>query len=256
MQLKKHSIFLAITLFIGLVAFSGTYFFRVNNAIEKPQPALKDEYQQVAKRLTSLIDSSVQVEGDIYLYDGEKPDVLKEKSSFCFVKRGNSFYSQMSHQQTFCNGKYIVLVDSANKQIVVSKAADTAMAATSGNPLFNKMLTDTSALTISGEIMDAVNGRQLVLSDDNVPDIQSFSIYYNPANYMITTAEIAWWKNPLHAQNKNEEQKVWLTKMLYKYTRKSNIDINKKMQEVLVVKSDNNIEIQKAYGNYQIHKLF
>lgn len=256
MHFKKHSIFLGITLLIGLVAFSGTYLYSVNNSIKKSQPVLKEEYQHLAKRLASLIDSSVQVEGEIYLYDGEKPDVIKEKSNFFFIKHGNSYYSQMSHQQTFCNGIFIVLVDSLNKQIIVSKAVDTATAASSGNMLFNKLLTDTSALSISGEVTDSENGRQLVINDDNMPEIKSYTIDYNASTYIVNTAEIVWWKNPLHAQSKDEEQKVWLTKMLYKYTRKSSIAIDMKLQEILVFKDDNQIELQGAYRYYQIHKLF
>src|SRR5260221_7016451 len=88
-------------------------------------PSAKEEYVRLMQKFMSP-GSSQQLEGDINLYDGAHPGIVKERSSFVYIRKDGNAYSRLASQETIFNGKFLVQLDSLHKVLFITPVSDSA----------------------------------------------------------------------------------------------------------------------------------
>lgn len=207
------------------------------------------------KRLYALYmraDTSMYVSGTIHLYDEEKIDELKETTAFASFRNGTHFYSRFGHLQTLGEDSLVVLLDTLNKRIVLSKMDKESLSNARGGIFpFESYLEDTATFRISADLSEKNGQRVLVIRSDLDPGIASCSIAYDPASGQINNAEIRWRKDNALPAGKEEEEKCWLTKIRYEYKPAARVNIKELMEKIIVVK-DGKIVTTPAYSGYEL----
>lgn len=197
-------------------------------------PEAKEEYKKLVDHYFNK-DSIISLSGYIHLFDAAAPGIEKEKAGFSFYKKGLKFYSQLSYQKTWCDGSLIVLLDSFNRKLIVSKVTDTNLLKQAVLP-FDKLFSDTAAFQITATVSEKNNLRQLQIKSDLNPQVNSYSIVYDPTTYDIKYSEITWWKSGTQLDSINNKN-LWITRIDYQIGNRD-IDINNAIKKLIVIKKD------------------
>lgn len=254
--MKKRKIFipLLVLLVMTSLAIAGNYsgwFAGKETRIEQPDAI--EEYRRLYERYTRP-DSIVHIKGTITLHDGENPSSTQEQSSFLFLKKGQQFYSQLSHLQTFSNGQLIIQLDTVDKTISVLPGNTTGASLPEGmgQPSFGVLFNDTAGFRIAATVAGDQQERILSCQSDVNPDIRRFRLVYNSATYQLRQAEIEWWKDALLTDS--SENKVWITRINYQELPGKEWKIDEMINAIITV-SKNGIEPTPRYKEYTIHDL-
>ena len=217
-------------------------------------PGVKDEYARLMRKFLQQ-DSAIHLSGAVSIYDGEEPTIAKEKSTFISLRSGHSFYSSLSFQQTFSNGRFLVQLDSLHRILFVSSTSDSSKnpsAAPDPAGMIDKLFSDTASFKISGTVSGDDKDRSIMIKSDFNPEIQSFTIRYSPIDYSLKSAEIRFWKNGQYSgDSTTNHDKVWISKIDYREYPAKELNIDSMINKVLVIRG-NSIEPTSAYKDYRV----
>jgi hypothetical protein len=256
---KKKIILTAgvLLLVTGLLAIANNFhWLGLNSSDNKTElPDAKEELRKLYA-VYNRPDTSLNIKGVIKLYDRENKDALKEKTPFSYSKKGIQQYSQLGYVQTFINDSLLVQLDTLNKYIIVSKTGAGSIPQSGQTILpFEKFVQDTSTFKIELTVTEKNKERVLTIKSDLNPGIRSSAIYYDPATYKISKAEIEWWKEAMVYENEDTDKKTWLTVMEYSYPVLSEIPVVEKIKKIIIIK-DGKVEPAPAYKEYQFQVTF
>ncbi len=250
---KKVITGIVVLMATGLLAVAGNYLWSKFSGNEKPElPSLKDELSKIAAKY-DIENNGFTIKGDINLFDGENPGAVKEKTSFYFSKKGNQFCSQLSYQQTLCNGKVVLQADTVNKILIVSTISTEALAAAQKSVMpFDKMFSeDTTSFRISGTVSETGKQRKVYFKNDYTPEVRSVSLFYDTLQYNVIKSEIEWWKDAGAVEENTKGNPVWITKINYEYLPFQDLNIDEKISRFVSIK-DNKAEPALPYKDYKI----
>jgi len=217
-------------------------------------PSAKEEYARLMQKMMSP-GASLQLEGDIDLYDGAHPDVVKEKSSFLYLLAGRNSYSRLSCQETFFNGKFLIQLDSLHKLLFITPVSDSAQSQPAfSDPLSmaNRLFSDTASFKVTGTVTGDDRLRHITLSSDFNPEIQNFTVDYSPVDYSMKRAEIRFYKTGRKEDAAGSDStNVWISKIDYRESRMKAPDVNKMISRIFTVDKDQ-ILPTVAYRDYKI----
>src|SRR4051812_44851384 len=113
------------------IAMAGNYagWFYQYGGRKAVLPTASEEFRKLYERFMQQ-GSTIDMSGDILLYDGENRSGAKERNSFHFIKNGMASYSQLGYIQNYCNGKLLLQLDTVNRLIIVARAGDQSAAQT------------------------------------------------------------------------------------------------------------------------------
>lgn len=218
-------------------------------------PPAKEEYAKLVERFLHP-DSATVVSGTVALYDGEHPEVLKEKSEFLSVRDGRMFYSKMSSVEVMYNGQYFAQADSVNKLLMVAgvrealSSAPVQPAAVGG--MADRWFSDTASFKVTGTVTGDDNERTVTIHSDFNPEMQYFTLRYSPADYSIRGVEIRFWKNRRAEDDTLAgRDKVWISRIEYRAVNGARPDINQRMSRIFRVEK-HTVVPTPAYGDYGI----
>jgi len=216
-------------------------------------PAAKEEYAKLLQHFLHS-DSAMAIRGTVILYDGEHPDVLKEKSDFLSVRDGRSFYSKMSSVEIMYNGKYFAQADSVHKILMVAGVLE-ALPDNPAQPAIGGMVdrwfSDTASFKAAGAVSGDNNERTITIYSDFNPNIQYFTLRYSPADYSVKGAEIRFWKSNRAETDTAAGNKVWISRIEYGPVHAERPDVNKQMSRIFRVEK-HTVVPAPAYGDYRI----
>ena len=224
-----------------------------NNKPVAPQEATSapEEFKKLMKRYGQANDSLALVTGTIRIYDEENKGKLKETSSFRYLRSGAGYYMQLSYLQTFCDGKWVVQLDTVNRQIVVEKARgqfpggmiNPAMAQES-------FFSDTARFRITGVVKTEGNQRSLRLQSELNPETRYSTLFYDTLSYRLSKAEIERWKPGAAADEKGD--KIWLVKIDYQYPPAETMDLRRRIRSMVSV-DGGKPTLTVAYRDYELN---
>jgi hypothetical protein len=214
-------------------------------------PSAREELQKLARWYRQPADSPVCVTGTIRIYDRENRDSLKETRTFRYVRSGKGYYMQLSYLQTFCDGAWLVQLDTVNHQLVVEKApaGDAATVMNFVTPP-EKLFSDTAQFRTTGTVMEEGKERSLRMTSELNPEIRSATLYYDTLTYRIGRAGIEWWKPGTAADEKGE--KVWLAKIDYQYPPVQKMDLRLKIRSIVDI-DGRQVTAVGVYRDYDLH---
>jgi hypothetical protein len=255
---KKIIILVLLTATVSMLAIAGKLI--VDNKGGHPRtdapalPSAKEEYARLMQRIMSP-GSSLHMEGDINLYDGAHPDVVKEKSSFVCVQEGRNAYSRMSCQETFFNGKFLVQLDSLHKLLFITPVSDSAQnqpAFSDPLSLANRLFSDTASFKVSGTVTGDDRLRHITITSDFNPEIQNFTVNYSPSDYSMKSAEIRFYKSGRREDVPGSDStNVWISRINYRESRMKDPDVNSMISRIFTIDKDQ-IVPAVAYRDYKI----
>jgi hypothetical protein len=260
MNKKKILIPLAVLLILsGLVAIAGNYHWFGLNIVNKTTADLPDAKEELKKLYTvySNPDSAMHIEGTIRLFDRENEDAFKEEAKFSYSRKGKQLFSELGPIQSVMADSIIVQLDTANKYILVSKIDGAAElpAQAAGLP-FEKFMQDTSAFKIEAAVSEKGKERALTIKSELNPEIKSSTLYYDPATYRISHAEIEWWKEAIVYKDEDSQKKTWLSVIRYTYPLSSGKSAAEEIKKIIVINKEGKAEPAKAYNDYSIRSSF
>ena len=229
-------------------AMAGYHWWKISGdqpAPEKTMPSAAEEFGKVMLAY-GRADSLSGVSGTIRIYDNEDKGALKETKTFYFVRSGAGYYVQLSYLQTWCDGVWMVQLDTVHHRVQVSKAQAGAGAGLPG-PLAT-LFSDTARFRISGTVTDEGNERELHLQNELRPEIRSTTLFYDTLSYRLNRAEMEWWKPSALPDEKGD--KVWLTKIDYRYSPAPRLDLSEKIRSILTVTGDV-AKLTETYRDYE-----
>jgi hypothetical protein len=218
---------------------------------ENEYPPVKEEFARLYDRLNGK-DSTLNLSGTIRLYDSETPNSIKETTPFSFTRSGSSFVSLLGSMQTMSNGHVFIQLDTTNRYLMVSPIDENALSSSAKAVMpFDALFSDTATFRMSGKVGGSATERFIELTSDFSPEIKSMTIYYDPANYMITHAELQWWKNNMIPNNAKEPD-TWITKIQYSYPLFIGLDIEDKISDIITI-NKNTVEPAAPYRDYRFN---
>ena len=224
------------------------------NADGTELPSAREEYQKLIRKLM-FEDTTVKFSGAIRVSDGDNPQVIKEESSFSYMRSGHSFYSSLAYQQTLFNGRYLLQIDSLHKMAfitVIGENADHADQLYDPGSLTERLFSDTAKFKFSGSVTGDDKLRSITLTSDFNPEIQNFTVWYSPVDYSMKRAEVRFYKSGRHSDDTTgNNEHVWISSIDYRATSMKDVDIDKMINKVFVVKKGL-IEPTAAYQQYKI----
>jgi len=253
---KKILILVLLTVTVSMLAVAGKLIADIkvgHPRMDVPAlPSAKEEYAKLMQKMMSP-GASIQLEGEISLYDGEHPDVVKEKSPFLFMLAGRNSYSRLSNQETFFNGKFLVQLDSLQRLLFITPVGDSAQyQANFSNPLSltDRLFSDTASFKISGTVTGDDRLPHITIISDFNPEIQNFTVDYSPSDYSMKSAEIRFYKTGRREADQDSAN-VWVSKIDYRESRMKYPDVNKMISRIFTVDGDQ-IFPAVAYRDYKI----
>ena len=234
-------------------------------APERELPSAVEELKKVMQQYRRIADTSASVAATIRIYDLENKAALKETRTFRYVRCGAGYYAQLSYLQTFCDGKWIVQLDTVNRQIGVTKLARDAAgtnlsgasgtiapggAAWIGGGSLEALFSDTARFRTTGTVTAEGDQRALHMHSDLNPEIRSVALYYDTLAYHLYRTEIEYWKPTARLDDKSD--KVWLAKIEYHYPQAEKMDI-RRMFTAIVTIDGRKVTVGAAYRDYQLN---
>lgn len=261
-MLRRKFIFIALllTLSVSLLAVAAKVIGPKKVVREVPAadlPPLQEEYTRLMKKYMSP-DSAIRLNGEVVLYDGAQPGVVKERSPFTYARSGSNFYSSFSFQKTYFNGKMLVQVDSLHKIVIIATVTDSARKAqartigASGFPgLSDKLFADTSGFRITGTVNGDDKQRNIVISSDFNPEIKQCTLYYSPVNYSMKSAEISFYKSGRQRDEGAANDDVWISRIEYREAPKEPLDVDAMIGTIFSVQKNTLIPTPE-YFSYRV----
>jgi len=249
--MSTKTIFISILLLSALTAATAGLGIwkeqRRNIEGHSSTPSATSEYQRLLQRYRLTIDSLGSVAGTIRIYDKERGNAIKETRSFRYIRSGKGYYMQLSYMQTFCDGEWVVQLDTVNRQISVGKASPDAV-----SPMLpaEAIFTDTAHFRTTGEVSEDVGGRQLRVVSDIDPAIRSSTLFYDTVGYQLRRADIEWWKSGVIPDGKSD--KIWLMKIEYSYPQNKNMAVHERIKNIVAIR-DGQITAAPAYRDYSLN---
>jgi len=220
-------------------------------ALQRVLPSAPEELQKLIQQYRRKADSSASVAGTIRIYDRENKDLLKESKTFRYLRYGMEYYMQLSSLQFFCDGIWLVQLDTVNRQIVVEKAPPGGPGGMmSLAPPPEIFFSDTARLRISGTVMAEGDQRSLRLQSELNPEIRSSTLFYDTLSYQLNKAEIERWKPGTSPDEKGD--KIWLVKIDYQYPPAEKMDLRKKIKSIVSIDGHRVIP-GAAYRDYEVN---
>jgi len=259
MTLKKKITFLMLlAITVSMLAIAGRIIkHRHDDDHMEKSPALppaRDEYAKLIQKFLAPA-SAVRLSGEISLYDGGHPNMVKEKSTFTFIRNGQNVYSRLSFQETLFNGKFLVQVDSLHKLVFITPVRPGEQEqGVPGDPvgLTSKLFSDTATFKVSGSISGDDNLRSIIITSDFNPEIQQLTIWYSPADYSMKMAEVRFYKNGRRdAESVADPNELWISKVVYHEPPAKDPDVNERMGKIFTTHG-HQIEPTAAYSNYRV----
>jgi hypothetical protein len=220
-------------------------------ALQSVLPSAPEELQKLIQRYRREADSSASVAGTIRIYDRENKDLLKESRTFRYIRCGMGYYVQLSSLQIFCDGIWLVQLDSVNRQIVVEKAppgGPGGMMNIAAPP--ETFFSDTARFRISGVVMAEGDQRSLRLQSELNPEIRSSTLFYDTLSYQLSKAEIERWKPGTAPDEKGD--KIWLVKIDYRYPPAEKMDLRMKIKSIVAI-DGRRVTPGAAYRDYELN---
>lgn len=246
------SVLIVVVAGIAAAANYSTWFRGLILAEELPDARV--EYRKIIENLLQR-DSAINLEGTILLYDGEEKSTVKENNDFRLFRKADQLYSRLAYLETFCDGKYMVQLDTVEQVIVVAKAGDIPELSSRGTrPALDLLFKDTAAFRIVGQSAKPGQNRKISLQTDLDPRIRLYTISYDPNTYQIRNAEIEWWKNEFDFEN-TDTTKVWITNIDYRYPAARDLNVPEMMSKVVQVNQDK-AEPANQYKYYRLNVAF
>lgn len=256
MSLKK--IFLSVLLLSLLTAATAGYHWWkgsdravISPAAPREMPPVAEEFQKLMRSYRRAADTLASVAGTIRIYDQENNSALKETRAFRFVRCGAGYFMQLSSLQAFCDGKWLVQLDTANRQIAVSKApagGPDEMMTMVAPP--ERLFSDTARFRIRGLVEPEEGGRSLRLESELNPEIRSSTMFYDTASYQLNKAVIEWWKPGTALDDRGD--KIWLVKIDYRYPPAEKIKIREKIRSIVSIDA-RGVTPAAAYRDYNVN---
>jgi hypothetical protein len=215
-------------------------------------PSAPEELQKIMQQYRRMADTAASVAATIRIYDLENKEVLKETSSFRYFRCPSGYYVRLSYLQTFCDGKWVVQLDTVNRQILVARSSNSPDGAALGwiGSSLQSLFSDTAGFRMTGTVTAAGKTRRLSLQSELNPEVRSATLLYDTLSYSLDKAEIEWWKPSMHLDDKG--QKVWLAKIDYLYPPPEKIDIAARIRSIISV-TGKQVTATTAYRDYQLN---
>ncbi|RXK85267.1 hypothetical protein [Filimonas effusa] len=216
-------------------------------------PAAAEEYKKLFSTFL-LEDSLMHVEGQIELFDAQKPEVIKETLPFSYAKNGNGLIETLGGMQTISNGHLVLQLDTVNHYIMLGLQSDTTLAALKANCFPLKQLVNDDSANYKIWVTTAAEPaqRRLILMNALTPEIKEYRINYDTASYHIQYCEIEWWKNPAASANGSGTEQTLITKTYYRYLPALRFNPEEEMKKIITLK-DNTLQPAKAYQSYKLY---
>jgi hypothetical protein len=256
----KNKIFILLSLAVTLSLLAAAGIMVVERkpgkkSVNGQLPSAQSEYPRIMQRFMQK-DSSISLNGSIDLYDGARPDVLKERSFFSYLRSGRNFYSRMASQQTFFNGRLLVQTDSLYKIIIVTTVNDNdqtgeQMENAYPDGLMSRLFSDTARFKIAGVVAGDDQLRSITITSDFNPEIQNFTIYYSPRDYSMRSAEVRFYKNGRRPTEDIDGKDLWISKINYEQSPVGQPDIDGMIRKVLTIEKDH-VAPAAAYRDYKL----
>ena len=251
--MKKRIFIIVIAVsVIALLAVAGTVIYRsvYTAPASEDYPPLKEEYAKLCHRMQR--DSAFSIEGTILLYDSEYPNTVKEETSFSFVKNGRSFESVLGPMQVLSNGHLFLQLDTMNQYLLVAPLHDSALQLAKNSMMpFDEMFSDTAQFRINGKVGGDGSEGFIEFSSDFNPEVKSMKVFYDPASYVVSHAEVVWWKNDM-ILNGQQTPDTWITRIRYRYPSYKDPGIESKIRNIITV-TDSIVEPATPYREYRFN---
>ena len=255
---RKKRILLVLTaaISISMLAVAGRIMgghTETPHEITPEMPSAKSEYDRLMQRYMSK-DSAVGLKGEVAVFDGALPTIVKEKSSFTYRREGTNFYSSLSFQQTFFDGEFMVQLDSLHKIVYITAAGDKGTTDRSTEQMSflpDKLFSDTARFRMTGTVTGDDKLRTLTVTSDFNPEIQRFTLAYSPIDYTMKSAEIRFYKHhrPQEGHDGSDED-VWISRIDYKEAPAEKLDVRSMIQKIFV-RRKNQLIPTSAYTDYR-----
>src|SRR5258708_5908563 len=231
-------------------AMAGYHWWKVSGdrpVPEKTMPSAAEEFGKVMQAY-GRADSLSEVSGTIRIYDKEDKGSLKETKTFCFVRSGAGYYARMSYLQTYCDGVWMVQLDTVHHRVQVS-GAPSGVGGMLPGPL-TTLFSDTARFRIGGVVTDEGGERGLHLQNEFRPEIRSSTLFYDTLSYRLNRAEVEWWK-PSSLPNEKGDR-IWLAKIDYRYRPAPRLDLSEKVRSILTV-TGGGVKLTATYRDYEVN---
>lgn len=252
---SKKIILSLLLLSILTVATAGYRWWKVrHDTPPRALPPAVEELKKVVSQYRRLSDTTASVAATIRIYDPENKSALKETRTFRYCRSGAGYYMQFSYLQTFCDGNWVVQLDTVHRQIGVARVAPGASmagAAFMGGSL-ETLFSDTARFRVYGTVTTGSGSqRRLRLQSELNPEVRSATLYYDTLAYRLDRSEIEWWKPSARPDDK-DNSRVWLAKIEYRYPPAEKVDIPGRMRAIVNTEGQT-VRIGAAYSDYQLN---
>lgn len=244
-------------------------------------PTNDDSWKEMDKLVHAYYgDNGFSYKGSLKLIDdnGEKEKVIEEHSFECAFSK-NEFQYLLDSIEVINQGKYVMAVDHRSRIISLSATGKQSQ----GSQLFDMEQFKKMMVEQKADASVSQSGNEKMLTIDNIqhPQIQGYRIYYDPQTYKInkmligmlrfsplSDEEQSYIENEKPSVNENktseavkseedqEETEVdtysYYVEISYKESHElaSGKEFNP-LQKIVKI-SNNKIELQPAFGNYQL----
>lgn len=239
MKLKNKIIVLSLSaiiiLSVGSIALAKGWFRPEAPAIIE-QPDANAEWKKLITKFQEMQKGNgLNIEGQIQLFDSEKPDVLKEQNTTVMQQKGNQFYYAVAGIRYYSDGHTMLQVDPINRMVLVSKATPENNPTMQMIPQLNNAIAPgEEGFQITGTVEGDQSERRLTIQNEQTPEIKSCTIIYDPSTYQINGINIEWLKNNTigdQAGNKG----TWQTKIRYIYHQVKDLNIQGEINKIIAV---------------------
>ncbi len=249
----RKTILSVLLLSILTAATAGYRWWKVRDnrpVAQQETTSAPEELKKLMKRYGQANDSLVSVTGTIRIYDEENKGKLKETSSFRYLRSGAGYYMQLSYLQTFCDGRWVVALDTVHQQIVVAKANGQLPDGMINPAMIQESFSDTARFRITGVIKTEGGQRSLRLKSELNPEIRYSTLFYDTLSYRLSRAEIERWKPGATADEK--DNKRWLVKIDYQYPTAETMNLHRRIRSMVSV-DGKKPALAADYRDYQLN---
>lgn len=215
---------------------------------EPSLPPASAEFGRLSEQM-QIRDSTMDISGTIHIYDQERDGMLKEVKPFRFVRVGTGYFAELSSLRTYCDGKLVLVVDTANRDMEVYKYVANGSQDITARMMANHLFNDTASLRFTGNVRQKGSERVLAVHSDYNPEIKVYRVYYDTANYRLRRVEVEWWKDRRGVDTIANH--IWLAKLDYSYRPRGIIDIPAYMRRFIIIGAGG-VKPTADYADYRL----
>jgi hypothetical protein len=254
MKKKKLLLVFISGIIITGFAVAADYSGWFGNRSDEELPEAKEEYRKLWEKFMQR-DTVIHLSGTLRLFDGKNRSVVKETNSLRFTRKGNQYYARFDYLETFCDGQYIVQLDTVERLIVVGKIGDQQALASAGTTqALDMVFSDTAVFKTTGAVVQQGRIRKLSLKSDIHPRIRLYTINYDTQTYRMRNVEIEWWKDEWRI-DETDASDVWVTVMDYEYLPWTELNMKETIGKIIRV-SEDSAELQGRYKEFRLYVTF